>query len=287
MTKNILMLTSAALIFSSAAYAQTDTLATPVAPAPTTAPSQAGPAPEMPQAQPQQLVPPMPAQQGAVPQTTPTPPAATGTPAPVPVQTPAMPADTSPPVVSEPALEAPITSLPPSATEATAAMVQAQAPKTVGGVLMYPSKNIVENAALSKDHTTLVSALKAAGLVSTLSGPGPYTVFAPTNAAFAKFPPGAVKDLEKPENAEKLRKLLTYHVIAGNLDSKALMAQIKDGGGKATLTPLSGGTLTLTMDKKNVLTITDDNKNVSHVAVGDVYQSNGVIHVVDTVVIPK
>ena len=156
----------------------------------------------------------------------------------------------------------------------------------VGGAAMYPSKNIVENAVNSKAHTTLVAAVKAAGLVETLSSAGPFTVFAPTNAAFDKLPKGTVGTLVKPENKATLTKILTYHVVAGKMDSKAIAAAIKAGKGKATLTTVSGGTLTASM-KGNKLILTDEKGGKSMVTIKDVYQSNGVIHVIDTVVMPK
>ncbi len=155
----------------------------------------------------------------------------------------------------------------------------------VGGAAMYPSKNIVENAVNSKDHTTLVAAVKAAGLVDTLASPGPFTVFAPTNAAFAKLPPGTVDTLLKPENKDKLTAVLTYHVVAGRLTAADLMAKVKAGGGHATLTTVQGGVLTVTV-KGMHLRITDAKGDVSKVTIGDVMQSNGVIHVVDTVLLP-
>lgn len=156
----------------------------------------------------------------------------------------------------------------------------------VGGAEMFPSKNIVENAQNSLDHTTLVAAVKAAGLVETLSGPGPFTVFAPTNAAFAKLPAGTVETLLKPENKDKLTGILTYHVVAGTLTAKDLNAQIKAGGGKAMLKTVNGQSLTAGKDGGK-LWIWDGNGNKAAVTIGDVRQSNGVIHVVDTVVLPK
>ena len=156
----------------------------------------------------------------------------------------------------------------------------------VGGAPMYPSKNIVQNALNSKDHTTLVAAVKAAGLVETLEGKGPFTVFAPTNAAFDKLPAGTVENLVKAENKASLTKILTYHVIAGKLDSKELMKWIKNGKGSATLTTIQGGKLWV-MEKDGKLWLKDENGNVSQITISDVYQSNGVIHVIDTVVMPK
>ena len=156
----------------------------------------------------------------------------------------------------------------------------------VGGAPMLPTKNIIENAVNSKDHTTLVAAVKAAGLVDTLSGPGPFTVFAPTNAAFAKLPAGTVESLIKPENKATLTTILTYHVVSGAMDSKAIAAAIKAGGGKAELTTVQGGKLTATMSG-NKLKLIDAKGGASVVTIKDVYQSNGVIHVVDTVLMPQ
>lgn len=156
----------------------------------------------------------------------------------------------------------------------------------VGGAAMYPSKNIIENAVNSKDHTTLVAAVKAAGLVETLQGAGPFTVFAPTDAAFNKLPKGTVDNLVKPENKATLTKILTYHVVAGKMDGKAIAALIKAGGGKAELKTVSGGTLTAMM-KGSRLVLTDEKGGMSTVTIKDVYQSNGVIHVIDTVLMPN
>ena len=155
----------------------------------------------------------------------------------------------------------------------------------VGGAAMYPTKTIVENAVNSKDHTTLVAAVKAAGLVDTLSGPGPFTVFAPTNEAFAKLPAGTVDTLVKPENKDALTKILTYHVVSGAMTSKMIAKAIKEGGGKATLTTVQGEPLTATM-KGGKLVLTDAKGGMSTVTIKDVMQSNGVIHVVDTVLMP-
>jgi uncharacterized surface protein with fasciclin (FAS1) repeats len=157
---------------------------------------------------------------------------------------------------------------------------------TVGGAPMYPSKNIVENAINSKDHTTLVAAVKAAGLVETLESAGPFTVFAPTNEAFDKLPKGTVESLVKPENKATLTKILTYHVVAGKYDGKAIAALIKAGGGKAELKTVSGGTLTASM-KGPKLVLMDEKGGMATVTIKNVYQSNGVIHVIDTVVMPK
>jgi len=162
----------------------------------------------------------------------------------------------------------------------------ASAQVMVGGAAMYASKDIVDNAVNSKDHTTLVAAVKAAGLVDTLKGPGPFTVFAPTNAAFAALPAGTVDTLLKPENKATLTKVLTYHVVAGKMDATMLMAAIKLGGGKAALTTVAGGTLTATMAGGHVM-ITDEKGDVATVTIADVMQSNGVIHVIDKVMLPK
>ncbi len=168
----------------------------------------------------------------------------------------------------------------------TVSFAQKEKTLMVGGAAMYPSKNIVENAVNSKDHTTLVAAVKAAGLVETLQSAGPFTVFAPTNDAFAKLPSGTVETLLKPENLKMLQTILTYHVIAGKMNAKDIDKAIKMGGGKATLKTVSGGTLTAWMKGKE-LYITDENGTNSKVTIADVNQSNGVIHVVDTVVLPK
>jgi uncharacterized surface protein with fasciclin (FAS1) repeats len=157
---------------------------------------------------------------------------------------------------------------------------------TVGGAAMYQTKDIVDNAINSKDHTTLVAAVKAAGLVDTLKSAGPFTVFAPTNAAFAKLPAGTVDTLLKPANKATLTAVLTYHVVPGAVDAKALTKQIKAGGGSATLTTVQGGKLTATA-KGNKVMITDTKGGVSNVTIADVYQKNGVIHVVDTVLMPQ
>ena len=156
----------------------------------------------------------------------------------------------------------------------------------VGGAAMYKTKDIVDNAVNSKDHTTLVAAVKAAGLVDTLKSKGPFTVFAPTNAAFEKLPAGTVDTLLKPENKAMLTKVLTYHVVSGKMDSKAIMKAIKKGNGKATLKTVAGGTLTAMMEGSR-LVLTDEKGGQSMVTIADVRQSNGVIHVVDTVVIPN
>ena len=156
----------------------------------------------------------------------------------------------------------------------------------VGGAPMYATKNIVENAVNSKVHTTLVAAVKAAGLVDTLESAGPFTVFAPVNSAFAKLPPGTVETLLKPENKDKLTAILTYHVVPGHLTAADLMAQIKEGGGKAELKTVQGDTLTVAKAGRG-LTLTDAKGDVAHVTIPNVMQSNGVIHVIDTVMLPS
>ena len=156
----------------------------------------------------------------------------------------------------------------------------------VGGAPMFASKNIIENAMNSKDHTTLVAAVKAAGLVETLQGAGPFTVFAPTNAAFDMLPKGTVENLLKPENNAMLTRILTYHVIAGTWDSKAIAEKIKAGNGTAELTTVSGGKLWAGMNG-NKIVLKDENGGWATVTIKNVYQSNGVIHVIDHVVMPK
>jgi uncharacterized surface protein with fasciclin (FAS1) repeats len=158
---------------------------------------------------------------------------------------------------------------------------------TVGGAPMYPSKNIIQNAVNSKDHTTLVAAVKAAGLVDTLSGPGPFTVFAPTNAAFAKLPAGTVDTLLKPENKATLTKVLTYHVVPGRMTAVALMKAVKDGEGEAHLKTVAGEDLIVKQAGPGKLTVIDVKGDVAIVTIPDVLQSNGVIHVVDTVLLPN
>jgi uncharacterized surface protein with fasciclin (FAS1) repeats len=162
----------------------------------------------------------------------------------------------------------------------------AQANPMVGGAPMLVTKDIVDNAVNSKDHTTLVAAVKAAGLVDTLKGAGPFTVFAPTNDAFAALPAGTVDTLLKPENKPALTKVLTYHVVPGKVDAKALAAQIKAGNGKAMLKTASGGTLTASMSGSDVV-VTDEKGGSAKVTIADVYQSNGVIHVVNKVLLPN
>jgi uncharacterized surface protein with fasciclin (FAS1) repeats len=155
----------------------------------------------------------------------------------------------------------------------------------VGGAAMYPTKTIVQNAVNSKDHTTLVAAVKAAGLVDTLSGPGPFTVFAPTNAAFGKLPAGTVDSLVKPENKPTLTKILTYHVVPGRISAEDLMSMARAGGGQAELKTAEGETLTVKA-KDGQVWIVDAKGGMARVTIPDVNQSNGVIHVVDTVLMP-
>lgn len=162
----------------------------------------------------------------------------------------------------------------------------AQKNPMVGGAEMYNTKDIVDNAVNSKDHTTLVAAVKAAGLVETLKSAGPFTVFAPTDAAFAKLPTGTVETLVKPENKAMLTTILTYHVVAGKMGSKEIAAAIKAGGGKAELTTVQGGKLWAWMEGKKLM-LKDEKGGTSTVTIADVFQSNGVIHVVDTVLMPK
>jgi len=156
----------------------------------------------------------------------------------------------------------------------------------VGGAPMYPSKNIIQNAVNSKDHTTLVAAVKAAGLVDTLEGPGPFTVFAPTNAAFAKLPAGTVDTLLKPENKATLTKVLTYHVVPGRMTAVNLMKAVKDGEGEAKLKTVAGEWLIVKQAGPGKLSVTDAKGDVAMVTIPDVLQSNGVIHVIDTVLLP-
>jgi len=157
----------------------------------------------------------------------------------------------------------------------------------VGGEAMYPNKNIVANAVNSKDHTTLVAAVKAAGLVETLQSKGPFTVFAPTNEAFNALPAGTVGTLVKPENKATLTKILTYHVVAGTMTSAKIKSAIKAGKGKATLKTVSGGTLTAMMNGPENIVLKDEKGGVSTISTYDVMQSNGVIHVIDSVLMPK
>jgi uncharacterized surface protein with fasciclin (FAS1) repeats len=169
---------------------------------------------------------------------------------------------------------------------ATATSVAQDTSVTVGGAPMLRSKNIVENASNSKDHTTLVTAVKSAGLVDTLSGKGPFTVFAPTNAAFEKLPKGTVETLVKPESKAALTGILTYHVVPGQFSAADLAKQVKDGGGKAMLKTASGGQLTIMDAGAGKLSVTDAKGGKSMITIADVNQSNGVIHVVDTVLMP-
>jgi uncharacterized surface protein with fasciclin (FAS1) repeats len=169
---------------------------------------------------------------------------------------------------------------------AIAPKANAQSDPMVGGAAMYPTKNIVENAVNSKDHTTLVAAVKAAGLVETLESAGPFTVFAPTNEAFGKLPAGTVDNLIKPENKETLTKILTYHVVAGRLSSQNLWDQIKAGNGMASLTTVQGGKL-MVMAKGKKLYLVDEKGGKSWITISDVNQSNGVIHVVNAVMMPN
>jgi len=165
--------------------------------------------------------------------------------------------------------------------------VRAQETVNVGGQAMYTTKDIVDNAVNSADHTTLVAAVKAAGLVETLKGKGPFTVFAPTNAAFNQLPAGTVDNLVKPENKATLTKVLTYHVVAGQYTASKLMKEIKKGGGSATLTTVEGGKLMARMNGPMNIVIEDESGNVADISTYDVVQSNGVIQVVDKVLMPK
>ena len=166
--------------------------------------------------------------------------------------------------------------------------MDSDAPATVmvGGAAMYPNRTIVENAVNSRDHTTLVAAVTAAGLVETLSGSGPFTVFAPTNAAFAKLPAGTVETLVQPANKATLTKILTYHVVAGRVSAADLVSRIRAGGGQARLTTVEGGVLTASM-RGNAVILTDEKGGIATVTQADVFQSNGVIHVTDTVSMPN
>jgi len=164
--------------------------------------------------------------------------------------------------------------------------VYAQKNPMVGGAAMYANKDIVDNAVNSKDHTTLVAAVKAAGLVETLKSAGPFTVFAPTNAAFDKLPAGTMETVLKPENKALLTKILTYHVVAGKMTGKEIAAAIKAGGGKAELTTVAGGKLWASMNGKDLI-LTDEKGGTAKVTIANVMQSNGVIHVIDTVLMPN
>ncbi|RDJ15912.1 fasciclin domain-containing protein [Rhizobium grahamii] len=172
-----------------------------------------------------------------------------------------------------------------AAVSAFAFAAQAKNP-TVGGAAMYPTKDIVQNAMNSKDHTTLVAAVKAAGLVSTLEGKGPFTVFAPTNEAFAELPAGTVDTLLKPENKAQLTKVLTCHVVAADAMAKTVAKMIKADGGEHDIKTV-GGCVLKAKENMGKITITDENGDVAHVTIADVKQSNGVIHVVDKVLLPK
>ena len=173
-------------------------------------------------------------------------------------------------------------------TAASAQMSKMSNEKTVmvGGAAMYPSKNIVQNAVNSKDHTTLVAAVKAAGLVETLESAGPFTVFAPTNEAFAKLPAGTVDNLLKPENKKMLQTVLTYHVISGKLSAADLAAKIKAGGGTASIATVAGPNL-MFKKKGNKIWVMDTSGNKGYISISNVNQSNGVIHVINTVMVPK
>ena len=168
----------------------------------------------------------------------------------------------------------------------TAQTATAQKDPDVGGAPMYPSKTIVENAVNSPIHKTLVAAVKAAGLVDTLNGPGPFTVFAPTDDAFAKLPAGTVESLTQPDNKATLTKILTYHVVPGRLSSKDIEKAIKKGHGTATYTTVSGGMLKAMMSGSNI-TLTDEKGGTATITTADVFQKNGVIHVIDTVLMPN
>lgn len=157
----------------------------------------------------------------------------------------------------------------------------------VGGQQMYPTKNIIENAVNSADHTTLVAAVKAAGLVETLEGPGPFTVFAPTNEAFNKLPAGTVDTLLKPENKATLTRVLTYHVVPGRLSSNDLLRLIKEGNGTAELTTVEGGKLWATLHDGKHIELKDEKGDTAMVTIANVFQSNGVIHVIDSVLMPN
>jgi uncharacterized surface protein with fasciclin (FAS1) repeats len=172
-------------------------------------------------------------------------------------------------------------------TAFTSSITIAQNTVTVGNEAMFPAKNIVENAVNSKAHTTLVAAVKAAGLVETLQTKGPFTVFAPVNDAFENLPAGTVDNLLKAENKGTLTSVLTYHVIAGKYDFSALSALIKKGSGKASLKTVAGGNLSFMMNGTHNITVWDENGGMANISVYDVYQSNGVIHSIDAVLMPK
>ncbi len=171
------------------------------------------------------------------------------------------------------------------AAAGVSSIASAEMTKMVGGAAMYPSRNIIQNAVNSKANTTLVAAVKAAGLVDTLEGPGPFTVFAPTDAAFNELPPGTVGNLLKPENKGDLTGVLTYHVIPGRLTTEDLGAAVKQGGGKATFKTVQGEPLTIT-EKGKAFDITDSKGRMARITIADVLQSNGVIHVINKVLLP-
>lgn len=193
-------------------------------------------------------------------------------------------AATTPPVEAPAVAPQDTTAMDPAMSAEADASAQAENPM-VGGAPMFADRDIVTNASTSQDHTTLVAAVQAAGLVDTLKGAGPFTVFAPTNAAFEKLPAGTVDGLLKPEMKDDLAKVLTYHVVSGNVDAAALTQQIQAGGGSATLKTVQGEELTAKADGGKV-TLTDAKGNVATVTTADVRQSNGVIHVIDTVLMP-
>lgn len=193
-------------------------------------------------------------------------------------------AATTPPVEAPATAPQDTTAMDPAMSAEADASAQAENPM-VGGAPMFADRDIVTNASTSQDHTTLVAAVQAAGLVDTLKGPGPFTVFAPTNAAFEKLPAGTVDGLLKPEMKDDLAKVLTYHVVSGNVDAAALTQQIQAGGGSAMLKTVQGEELTAKADGGKV-TLTDAKGNVATVTTADVRQSNGVIHVIDTVLMP-
>src|SRR5450755_2675199 len=170
---------------------------------------------------------------------------------------------------------------------ATVVLANDEKTTMVGGQAMYPNKDIIDNAVNSADHTTLVAAVKAAGLVATLKGPGPFTVFAPVNSAFTKLPAGTVETLLKPENHDTLVKILTYHVVAGRFSTENLRKMIKAGHGTAALKTVSGGTLTLMMNGEDNIILKDEKGDVANLTISNVYQSNGVIQVIDTVLLPS
>lgn len=193
-------------------------------------------------------------------------------------------AATTPPVEAPAVAPQDTTAMDPAMSAEADASAQTENPM-VGGAPMFADRDIVTNASTSQDHTTLIAAVQAAGLVDTLKGPGPFTVFAPTNAAFEKLPAGTVDGLLKPEMKDDLAKVLTYHVVSGNVDAAALTQQIQAGGGSATLKTVQGEELTAKADGGKV-TLTDAKGNVATVTTADVRQSNGVIHVIDTVLMP-